>query len=159
MSGTGLLWFKAKAEPRAINTYTQGETSTQASQATKQTQTDLYPHSVGTTWIVIGGQSLWRALCTTSHLSAADVQVSVFNRLLCTRGPGSRARGGGRGSLREGTEGSPRASLTTPRLSGLSSQDALGCAKDPQNHTVHSMTVVQCGREEQWRQVVTITEY
>ena len=58
MSGTGLLWFKAKAEPRAINTNTQGETSTQASQATKQTQTDLYPHSVGTTGIVIGGQSL-----------------------------------------------------------------------------------------------------
>ena len=68
--------------------------------------------SVGTTRIVIGGQSLWRALCT-SHLSASPrlllpMYNSVFNRLLCTQDRGLVPEaGGGAGFERAGQARDP----------------------------------------------------
>ena len=65
-------------------------------------------------------------------------------------GPGSRARGGGgAGFERAGQARDPGVTLGQPDHPQAIGSQLPGCRgqpKDPQNHTVLSMTVVQCGR-------------
>ena len=88
---------------------------------------------------------MYKSQCLTDYYARED------------RGLVPEAGGGAR------YEGSPaRASLTTPRPEGLSSQDAGGWPKDPQNHTVLLSMTVWCNNvveRSSSRQVVTITEY
>ena len=74
---------------------------------------------------------------------------SVFNRLLCTQDRGLVPEAGGGAGFERArqardpgvTQGQP----DHPQAIGSQLPGCRGLAKDPQNHTVLSMTVVQCG--------------